>query len=81
MSRLLAAARRYPLVAATIVLGLVGIGLALGGLADSLVWLFGGFGLFVAAISAVGMVKQLRHGSFGVDLLAITAIVSTVVVG
>ncbi|MCI4656593.1 cadmium-translocating P-type ATPase [Cryobacterium algoricola] len=81
MSRLLAAARRYPLVAATIVLGLVGIGLALCGLADSLVWLFGGFGLFVAAISAVGMVKQLRRGSFGVDLLAITAIVATVLVG
>ncbi|MDY7528997.1 MULTISPECIES: heavy metal translocating P-type ATPase [unclassified Cryobacterium] len=81
MSRLFAAVRRYPLVAATIVLGVVGIGLALAGFADSLAWLFGGFGLFVAAISAVGMVKQLRHGSFGVDLLAITAIVATVLVG
>ena len=81
MSRLVAAARRYPLVITTVLLGLVGIGLALAGRADTLVWLFGGFGLFVAAISAVGMVKQLRRGSFGVDLLAIMAIVATVLVG
>ena len=81
MSRLVAAARRYPLVITTVLLGLVGIGLALAGRADTLVWLFGGFGLLVAAISAVGMVKQMRRGSFGVDLLAITAIVATVLVG
>jgi heavy metal translocating P-type ATPase len=81
MNRFIAASRRYPLVALTVLLGLAGVGLALAGRADILPWLFGGFGILVAAISTVGMVRQLRHGSFGVDFLAITAIVATVLVG
>jgi len=81
MSSLLGAVRRYPLVATTVILGLVGVLLALAGLPDAVRWLFSGFGLAVAAYEAVGMVRQLRRGTFGVDFLAITAIVATVLVG
>jgi len=81
MSTLLAAVRRYPLVAATVALGLVGAALALTGQPDAVRWLFSAFGLAVAAYEAVGMVRQLRAGTFGVDFLAITAIVATVLVG
>ncbi|MBG6057115.1 heavy metal translocating P-type ATPase [Cryobacterium sp. MP_M3] len=81
MSSLFGAVRRYPLVATTVVLGLVGVVLALAGLPDLVRWLFSGFGLAVAAYEAVGMVRRLRRGTFGVDFLAITAIVATVLVG
>ena len=63
MSRLLAAARRYPLVAATILLGLIGIGLALAGLADSLPWLFGGLmlvGLHLYGLSVLFRIMRRR---------------------
>ncbi|TFC11137.1 cadmium-translocating P-type ATPase [Cryobacterium algoritolerans] len=81
MSTLLAAVRRYPLVAATVLLGLVGVVLESAGLPEAVGWLFSGFGLAVAAYEAVGMVRQLRRGTFGIDFLAITAIIATVLVG
>ncbi|TFC42761.1 cadmium-translocating P-type ATPase [Cryobacterium sp. TMT1-21] len=75
------AVRRYPLVAATLALGLIGAVLALLGQADAVRWLFSGYGLLIAGIEAVGMVRRLRQGTFGVDLLAIMAIIATVLVG
>ncbi|MDJ0347883.1 heavy metal translocating P-type ATPase [Cryobacterium sp. PH29-G1] len=81
MPRLLALARRYPLVVATVVVGLLGLVLGAAGAMDVVRWLFSGFGLIAALISSVGMVRQLMRGSFGVDLLAIIAIVATILVG
>ncbi|TFB47398.1 heavy metal translocating P-type ATPase [Cryobacterium tagatosivorans] len=81
MQTLVHAARRYPIVAATILVAVVGLALWLAGAAAAVQWLFSGFGLFVAGIEAVGMARQLRRGSFGIDFLAITAIVATVLVG
>jgi heavy metal translocating P-type ATPase len=81
MPRLLALARRYPLVTATVLVGLLGLVLGAFGAADAVRWLFSGFGLVAALIASVGMVRQLFAGSFGVDLLAIIAIVATVLVG
>ncbi|TFB65813.1 heavy metal translocating P-type ATPase [Cryobacterium sp. Hz9] len=81
MPRLLALVRRYPLVCATVLVGLLGLVLALVGAADAVRWLFSGFGLAAALIASVGMLRQLFRGSFGVDLLAIIAIVATVLVG
>lgn len=40
-----------------------------------------GYALAVAAYVAVGMVRDLLHGTWGIDVLAVTAIVSTVAVG
>jgi heavy metal translocating P-type ATPase len=81
MSSVVVAIRRYPIVAATVLIGLTGAALAILGLPDTVRWLFSGYGLLIAAFESVGMVKQLRRGSFGVDLLAIMAILATVLVG
>ena len=81
MSRLLVFARRYPLVAATVLVGMLGLALGIFGQADAVRWLFSGFGIVAALVSSVGMVRQLVRGSFGVDLLAIIAIVATILVG
>ncbi|TFD29463.1 heavy metal translocating P-type ATPase [Cryobacterium cryoconiti] len=81
MSSLVAAIRRYPLVATTVLLGLVGAVLALFGQTDAVRWLFSGFGLLVAGYETIGMMRRLRHGTFGIDVLAIMAIVATVLVG
>ena len=81
MSSLVAVVRRYPLVAMTVMLGLIGLVLALFGQTDAVRWLFSGFGLLVAGYETIGMVRRLRHGTLGIDVLAIMAIVATVLVG
>lgn len=73
--------RRYWLVAATILVS-VGAGTAaLAGAGTAGAWLGGGYALAVAAGYAVRMVRTVARGGFGVDLLAVVAIVSTVLVG
>ena len=81
MPRILALARRYPLVVATVLVAVLGLALAGFGATDAVRWLFSGFGFVAALIASVGMVRQLLRGSFGVDLLAVIAIVATIVVG
>ncbi len=73
--------RRYPVVAATIGVGLVGLALLAAGQATVSSWLVGGFALAVAAWQAVSMVRDLLRGSLGLDVLAVTAIVATTLVG
>jgi heavy metal translocating P-type ATPase len=73
--------RRYPIVALTIVVGVVGGVLWLTGFDQVARWGFGGFAIAVAAVEAWGMLKQLRRRQFGIDILAIIAIISTVAVG
>ncbi|HEX9088628.1 MAG TPA: HAD-IC family P-type ATPase, partial [Arthrobacter sp.] len=72
---------RYPLVAGTIAALLAVLILLLSGqpliaqLAASI------YALAVAAYLGVGMVRRLVGGQWGIDILAVTAIVSTVLVG
>ena len=73
--------RRYPLVVGTVVVGLVTAALWLAGADDAARWLGSGFALLVAARQAWSMVQDLVHGKVGLDVLAVIAIVSTVVVG
>ncbi|MFC6356958.1 heavy metal translocating P-type ATPase [Luethyella okanaganae] len=73
--------RRYPVVAATVLVGVIGLLLWAGGWAAGVQWLFSGFALVVAAVQAVGMVKDIMRGHWGLDILAVTAIVATVLVG
>jgi heavy metal translocating P-type ATPase len=73
--------RRYPVVVATIVVGIVGMTLLFTGVGEATRWLFSGFALVVALIEGVGMANLLRRGIVGIDVLAIIAIVSTVLVG
>lgn len=72
---------RYPVVLATLLVGAAGALLWLAGFEAVARWGFVGFALLAALIEAVGMIQQLRRRQFGIDVLAIIAIVSTVVVG
>lgn len=74
-------ARHYWAVTATLAVGILGIVLAVAGAGWLVQWLFSGYSLAIALWQAVGMVRQLLHRHFGLDVLAITAIVATVAVG
>jgi heavy metal translocating P-type ATPase len=81
MPTLRGALHRYPVVAATVLVGLVGLLLWALGLPVAVQWLFSGLGLTVAGIEAVGMIRRMRRGAVGVDVLAIMAIIATILVG
>lgn len=81
MTRIPAFALRYPVVSATIIVGFLGLALWTVEAASSVQWLFSGYGLVIALIEFVGMLRRLRRGSLGIDVLAIIAIVATVLVG
>ncbi len=69
------------MVAATIVVAAIGLGLLAAGQPALSGWLVGGYSLTVAAIQAWSMVRALLRGHFGLDVLAVTAISATVMVG
>ncbi|WP_271395137.1 hypothetical protein [Neomicrococcus lactis] len=73
--------KRYPFVLATVLVAVFAGILAVGPAAEVVPWVLGTFALLMAGRSFVGMVRELRSGSFGVDLLAITAISAAVAVG
>ncbi|MFF2275385.1 heavy metal translocating P-type ATPase [Agromyces sp. NPDC058126] len=81
MARILKLARRYWVVTLTLAIGVLGIVLALAGAGAAVPWIFSGYALAVAAWQAVGMVRDILRGHWGLDILAITAIVATVLVG
>lgn len=73
--------REYYLVASVVAVILVAWLLSALGLADAAHILLAIFALLLAAKLAWGMAQTLRQGSYGIDLLAVVAIVSTVAVG
>jgi heavy metal translocating P-type ATPase len=81
MTRIPAFVQRYPTLAATFAVALLGLALWALGETGAVQWLFSGYGFIVALIESVGMLRELRRGSFGVDLLAIIAILATIIVG
>lgn len=81
MTRGIRLIRRYPVVALTLAIGLTGIVLALAGQGWLVAWIFSIYALGVAAWQAVGMVRDILHGHWGLDILAVTAIIATVAVG
>ncbi|MET4134958.1 heavy metal translocating P-type ATPase [Pseudarthrobacter sp. PvP090] len=72
---------RYPLVAGTIAALLAVLILLLSGQPLIAQVSASVYALAVAAYLAVGMVRRLIGGQWGIDILAVTAIVSTVLVG
>ena len=72
---------RYPLVAGTIAALLAVLILLLSGQPLIAQISASVYALAVAAYLAVGMVRRLMGGQWGIDILAVTAIVSTVLVG
>lgn len=72
---------RYPLVPATLVVGVIAVVLAVAAPEPWGAWVASAYALGVAAWVAIGMFRELRSGRWGVDVLAIVAVVSTVLVG
>ncbi|NYF09000.1 heavy metal translocating P-type ATPase [Leifsonia sp. AK011] len=72
---------RYPLVSATLVVALVTLALVLSSANWLAPWVTGAYALVIAGRSAVSMVRSLRTGTWGIDILAVAAIVSTVALG
>jgi heavy metal translocating P-type ATPase len=81
MARGIRLVRRYPAVALTLAVGVLGAVLALAGVGWLVAWIFSAYALAVAAWQAVGMVRDILRGHFGLDILAVTAIIATVLVG
>ena len=81
MSLVRAAAKRYPLVFTTLLIGAVGLILLTTPSHDFAAWIVGGWALAVATYEAVKMVRQLLRGKAGLDILAVTAITAAVLVG
>ena len=81
MSHLGAAIRSYPLVAATLLVGAIGLTLLATPSHSLAPWLVGTYALGIAAWEAVGMIRQLLRGTAGLDILAVTAITAAVLVG
>ncbi|MGK9147785.1 cadmium-translocating P-type ATPase [Plantibacter flavus] len=80
-ARLVPLVLRYPFVLTTVIAMLVGGTLALMGATVASFWVLAGSALLIAGVQAVGMVRRIRSGAWGLDVLAIIAIVSTTVLG
>lgn len=75
------ALRRYPIVAATVVV-IAAVLLLLGSGADTTAqWLASLFTLGVVGLTGVGMVRDILRGHWGLDILAVVAMLATVAVG
>lgn len=72
---------RYRYVWATLTVAAVAAALTLTSYAVAAQWLASGFAVLVAARSALGMVKSIRTGAWGIDILAVAAIAATVALG
>ena len=81
LRRVLGLIGRYPLVPATLVVGLASAALAWAAPQPWGSWVPSAYALGVAVWVAFGMFRDLRSGRWGVDVLAIVAVVSTVLVG
>ena len=81
MSTIFALARRYPIVVATVVVGVVGLILLPTDAAPAVPWIVTIYVSLVAVREAWDMVRSLLRKQLGLDVLAVTAIFSTVAVG
>jgi heavy metal translocating P-type ATPase len=73
--------RSYPWVAATLLALVAVLVFEISGMTGPARWLATGFGAAVVLYTAGGMVRDLLRGHWGVDILAVTAIGATLLVG
>lgn len=78
---LLNALRRYPVVALTVLVGAIGLTLEWSGIKDFVPWLLIGYCVIIAVTVAWNMIRQILAKNFGLDILALTAIIATLLVG
>lgn len=81
MTTLAAAVRHYPLVALTLLVGLVALALNWTAASAAVPWMLALFSLAVAARESLSMVRRLLRRELGLDVLAVIAIGATVAVG
>jgi heavy metal translocating P-type ATPase len=81
MNTLVGFFRRYPVFAVTGVVAAASGIAALLGFAEIAQWALSLFALAVAAKESVKMIRSILRGRWGIDVLAVTAIIATVVVG
>lgn len=68
----------YKLFSLTALVAIIGLSLESGGLLTAAHWLLSVVALIVALPLLYDMYQDLRHGTYGIDILAITAIVSSI---
>lgn len=73
--------RSYPWLFVALAVGAAGLGASALGYERETAWAVSGFALLIALKEGYHMVRSLLAGHVGLDLLAVTAIVATVVVG
>lgn len=78
---MIAAIRRYPLILAALIVAAISGALTLTSVSAIAPWIIGGFSVFVALREGVSMFKAFLKGMVGLDVLAVTAILATVLVG
>src|SRR5690606_21439559 len=67
---------RYPFVVATLLVAAVTGALLLTPAAAAAPWVASAFAVLIAARSSWSMIRSLRQGTWGIDILAVAAIVS-----
>lgn len=72
--------REYPLLFTALLVGIVAATLQLSGIDLLAQWILIAFAVFMAGRAAIGMVRRVRSGVWGIDALAITAIGATLAV-
>jgi hypothetical protein len=75
VNRIPTRARRYTILAVTVLVGLVVVGLLLSDHATAAQLLASAFALIIALQTSIRMIKDLVRGHWGVDALAVMAIV------
>lgn len=73
--------RSYPWVVATLLVLVATLVLEVTGMTGPARWLATGFGAAIVLYTAVGMVRDLLRRHWGIDILAVTAIGATLLVG
>ena len=81
MKKVWRAAWRYKWLSVALLAAIIGLALQLSGFKTEAKWLLGTVSLAAAVPLAWDMITNLRHGKYGIDILAATAIVTSVVLG
>ena len=81
MRRKLRLLTRYPLITATVIVGLAVLALELTGAERTSRWLATVYVSLVIVWTLIGMMRDVLRGHFGLDVLAVVAMVATLAVG
>ncbi|MBB1483982.1 heavy metal translocating P-type ATPase [Tessaracoccus sp. MC1865] len=73
--------RRYPLVAATLTALVTVLALHFAGQSIAAQWIGTGYVVFIVALTAVGMARDIARGHYGLDILAVVAMAAAIGVG